>query len=99
MSYSLSVKGDTKAQARENAEEKFDTQVVANQPVHVQDKAAALANLDTSLAMIAEPQPHEEVNVTMHGSISVDGATAGRGVIGVGIGANVWLANKPAASS
>lgn len=91
MSYSFDVKDKTKAAARAGAENFFDKNVLPQQPVHSHDKDAAFKNVDNHLALLAEPKEDEEVVISMHGSVSVDGATAGRGVVGASSGCNVYL--------
>jgi hypothetical protein len=67
MSYSFTFEVPTKAEARTRAEAEFD-RVVAQQPVHMQDKAAALAALDAYLALL-EDDANQDIHVTLHGSL------------------------------
>lgn len=60
MSYAFNVQAATKAEAQTLAEAEFD-KVVAAQPIHARDKAAALANVEASLELITDELPEGQV--------------------------------------
>ena len=71
MSYSLNVNADSKTAAILAAEAKFK-EMLASQPIHAKDEAAAFANLREHMALVKEPSADEEISVGMHGSIWVE---------------------------
>lgn len=70
MSYSFSVQAATKADGIKAAEAEFD-KMVESQPAHKHDKAAALANLTASLALLPDTIPEGQVyRIGLNGYIS-----------------------------
>jgi hypothetical protein len=68
MSYSFQVKAATKAEAKAAVEAEFD-KVVEQQPEHARDKAAALANANASIDLLADDDT-QDVSVSCNGYIS-----------------------------
>ena len=95
MSYSLSATAPGKGEVLMALETKFAEEVLKPQPVHAKDRDAAFANVRRHLALAAEPDAAQDVCVSMHGSISVEGER----VTICSSGCSVWLAQRPAASS
>lgn len=56
MSYSFTVKADTKEAAKAAVSEAFD-KVVEGQPIHARDKAAAVANASAAIDLLADDAP------------------------------------------
>lgn len=70
MSYSFTVKADTKQAAKDAVAEAFD-KVVANQPIHARDKDAALANASAVIDLLTDPAPEgSAINVSCNGYVS-----------------------------
>lgn len=65
MSYSFNVKAVTKAKAKAAVEAEFD-KVIQEQPVHAQDKAAALANANAVIDLLAD-NDNQDVGVSCNG--------------------------------
>jgi hypothetical protein len=72
MSYSFNIRAASKANARERAAQEFDS-VVASQPVHAQDRTAALAALDAYLDLLVDDATRDII-VSVNGSVSYDWA-------------------------
>lgn len=68
MSYSFNVKAATKAEAKAAVEAEFD-KVLDNQPEHARDKAAALANANAVIDLLADDETRD-VGVSCNGYIS-----------------------------
>lgn len=100
MSYSFTLQAATKAEARTQAEVEFD-RIVAQQPVHVQDKPAALAALDAYLALLADT-PDQDIYVSCHGSVGYrwapDDVAERVPLTSVAVGVSAYLGAKQAAS-
>jgi len=95
MSYSIGVLASSKVEARAAAEEKFNSTVIATQPVHMHDKAAALANVDQALALVSEPAEGQEISVSMHGYMSFVGShDQPERITNVAVSTTVSLVNK-----
>jgi hypothetical protein len=73
MSYSFLVSASTKEDATRQIREQFDT-VVLSQPVHVADKEAAVVATQTLVRLLADPNEGDEIFVSVHGSLSWEGA-------------------------
>ena len=69
MSYSISARGATKALALAALAASFDTNVLANQPVHAADKQQALAAAE-GIAGILPDDDSKDVSITMNGWLS-----------------------------
>jgi hypothetical protein len=69
MSYSLQARGATKAEARAALAAKFESEVVACQPVHSRDRDAVLANVDGVLAALADDDS-KDVVIGVNGYVS-----------------------------
>lgn len=96
MSYSFSAKGASKTDAILDAEAKFE-KVVTDMPVHGLDKAAVGDNLRKCIDIVREPQPDEEVTISMNGYIVQSNPTAGpSGVTTVAINCSVSVGRKVA---
>ncbi len=74
MSYSFNVKAPSKADAKAAVEKAFDG-VVASQPIHARDRAAALATASAVIDLLAQPQPDDPLS---HVSVSVNGYVSWR---------------------
>lgn len=68
MSYSFQVKAATKADAKALVEEEFE-KVVRHQPCHARDKAAAIANANAVIDLLADDDTMD-VSVFCHGYVS-----------------------------
>lgn len=88
MSYSFSARAASKGEVMAAVAHQLDN-VVASQPVHEKDRAAAHANIDAALALLNEDESRDIV-VNAHGSI----VTLGDDVRGVSIGVNVSLMDR-----
>lgn len=100
MSYSFSAQGSDKASARKAAEEAFD-KMVETQPIHAKDKDAAMANLDTVMALVIEDA---ECDVAVHcngylswRSVDADGKPTD--VTGASVASSVSLITRPTCRS
>jgi len=60
MSYSFNVKAANKADAKAAVAVEFEN-VIASQPVHARDKAAALANADAVIDLLVDEAPAGQV--------------------------------------
>jgi hypothetical protein len=69
MSYSFSVKGATKAEVKAAVRKYFDEQVVPHQPAHARDRAAAFANADTVIDLLADDES-KDIAVSCNGWVS-----------------------------
>jgi hypothetical protein len=72
MSYSISVRAATKAEAKAALAAKFDETVVATQPVHACDRAAALAAGDAFIDLL-EDDASKDVAISLNGWVSYSG--------------------------
>ncbi|KRQ11924.1 hypothetical protein AOQ73_05815 [Bradyrhizobium pachyrhizi] len=69
MSYSFTVKAATKNEAKAAVAVEFD-KVVATQPIHARDKAAALTNANAVIDLLADDAPDGHViNVSCNGYV------------------------------
>lgn len=67
MSYSFTVRAPSKAAAKDAVSAKFD-EVIAIQPIHARDKAAALANAGTVIDLLADDDTRD-VSVSVAGYV------------------------------
>ncbi len=67
MTYSFHVQASTKAAARIAVAEKFD-EVVAAQPIHARDKAAALTNANAVIDLLMDDDT-TEISVSVNGYV------------------------------
>ena len=67
MSYSFNVQASTKAAAKDAVEVKFD-EVIAAQPIHARDKAAALANANAVIDLLMDGDTRE-IAVSVNGYV------------------------------
>ena len=93
MSYSFQFTVATKAEAKARAAAEMDN-VVAQQPHHAKDKAAAVAAANTFIDMLADDDS-KDIQVSMHGSISFNWDTqtqqeANVDLTGASIGVSVY---------
>jgi hypothetical protein len=72
MSYCIGVHAATKAEAKVALAAKFDEAVVAHQPVHASDRAAALAAGDAFIDLL-EDDATKDVAVSLNGWVSYTG--------------------------
>jgi hypothetical protein len=70
MSYSIRASANTKLEALDTLMTKFDTEVVAHQPVHAADREAVLLNVRNALTFVAEPPEGQEVSITISGYLA-----------------------------
>lgn len=68
MSYSLAVKAATKELAKQAVQVEFD-KMVALQPIHSRDRAAALANANTVIDLLADDDT-KGIAVSFNGYVS-----------------------------
>ncbi|WP_036010805.1 hypothetical protein [Bradyrhizobium yuanmingense] len=69
MSYSFSVVGRTKADAKQAIADSF-ANVVSGQPSHAADRDAAVAVAGAMVDVMTDPADGEEIHVSIHGSLS-----------------------------
>lgn len=95
MSYSFNVKAATKAAARAAVAKKFDEEVVKHQPSHKRDRDSVMANLDASLALLADDDSRDVV-VMMSGSLALENWDHQEtcGITGVTLNCSVGYANR-----
>lgn len=67
MSYSFNVQAPTKAAAKDAVAAKFD-EVIASQPIHTRDKAAALANAGAVIDLLSGDDTRA-ISVSVSGSV------------------------------
>lgn len=90
MSYSFRFTAATKEEASARAAQELAS-VIALQPNHEKDCAAALRNIDGALALLVD-DPEQDIRVDAHGSLSW--LSDPEQVIGVSIGAIAWYVPK-----
>lgn len=73
MSYSISTKAATKAEAKAAIAAKFDETVLPSQPIHNHDRAAALATADTFVDLLGDDET-KDVSVSLSGWVSWAGS-------------------------
>jgi hypothetical protein len=71
MSYSFGVRASNKAAAKEAVAAKFD-EMAASQPIHARDRAAALANANAVIDLLADDDT-KDVAVSCNGYLSWNG--------------------------
>ena len=69
MSYSIRVKGASKAEAKANFTEAFDRDVVQNQPTHKVDRDAQIAHAHNLIDLVREPEEGNELVIDANGSV------------------------------
>lgn len=69
MSYSISVRGTSRAAALSLLAEKFDREVIGPQPVHAHDRDQALAAAEVFVNLTQEPDDQHEIALSLSGSI------------------------------
>jgi hypothetical protein len=76
MSYSFSIKGETKALAKQGVASEFD-KIAYAQPIHARDRAAVLANANAVIGLLADDDT-KDVSVSCNGYVawSIQGDTA-----------------------
>ena len=92
MSYSFSVYAESKTEAILAAQAYFEANVLANQPIHKTDMAAAFENVLQHIALLRDPVEGEIVTISMNGSIIVQEFGVGQ----VASGCSVMVSPKPA---
>lgn len=93
MSYSFSAKGATKAAAKAAVAAEFD-KVIASQPVHAADKAAAIATAEAMIDVTREPAEGEEVRVSVSGYLQWQGQMDEGQFIGANVNVGAFV-GKP----
>lgn len=99
MSYSFHVSAATKAAAKEAVAAKFD-EVIASQPIHARDKAAAVANASAAIDLLVD-DPAMHISVSCNGyvgwreNLREDG---GNDLTAASVSASAGLVVPPAAS-
>lgn len=93
MSYSISFKAPSKAIAKQMADDQI-SEVVKRDPVHVNDRDAALAALDQMMTVVGEPGELEELSVSLTGSLAGQWVNGSLTVI-TGAGVSVWVGISP----
>lgn len=73
MSYSFSVNSSSKDGAKAAVAAAFDEQVLKHQPIHARDKAAALANANAAIDLLADDEGMD-VYVSCSGYLSWSGS-------------------------
>lgn len=93
MSYSFNVKAATKAEAKAAVEAEFD-KVLENQTEHERDKAAALANANAVIDLLADDDT-QDIGVSCNGYISwlVEDSAPGP-LTGVSVACNAYHAPR-----
>lgn len=74
MSYSFAISAASKAEAKASVAVEFD-KVVASQPIHARDKAAALVNAGAVIDLLADDAPGDGFVI----GVSLDGYVGWRG--------------------
>ena len=74
MSYSISVKAATRAEALALLPTEFDRLVVGPQPIHAKDKDAVVANA-TAVAGLVPEQEGRDIVISVNGYVSWKGAS------------------------
>jgi hypothetical protein len=93
MSYSFSVRGATKAQAKEKVAAEL-AKVVAGQPIHARDQAQAQAAADAFVDLLADDDA-KDVVVSVNGSVSWSSDVTAP-LTAASVGAGAYLANREA---
>lgn len=69
MSYSFSVSGANKDEAKENVNKQFDT-IVQQQPAHLDDRDAAQQCVEAFIDALGDPTGSQRIHVAAYGSLS-----------------------------
>lgn len=69
MSYSFSVTAESRADAKTQIASKFD-EIVATQPIHSNDRVAAVTVAETFIDLLQEPGENQRIAVSMNGYLS-----------------------------
>lgn len=85
MSYSFSIKVETKALAKQAVASKFD-EITASQPIHALDRIAVLLNASTVIDLLADDDS-KDIAVTCNGFLSTRGDSADLDAVKVGTAA------------
>lgn len=95
MSFSFNFRAANKAAAKAQAEAEFD-KVVAGQPVHSRDKAAALANVGNAIDLLVDDST-KDINVGVNGRVSWrgDDTTTPLEITGAAVQCSVGLIDRP----
>jgi hypothetical protein len=90
MSYSFSIKADTKDDAGVKVEAELG-KVVANQPSHAADRQAAQDAAEAFIDVVRDPAEGECIGVTMSGSLSWQ---ADNVFTGASVNVSAWVERK-----
>lgn len=93
MSYSFTVKAETKADAKAEVERQFDL-VVAGQPIHKADREAVLAAIAGFVDIIGEPNLADEISIGVSGSLSWNGPMENEDYTGTSVHISARILNK-----
>ena len=98
MSYSIGpARGATKAAVLATLAMMYDERVLAHQPVHAHDKAAALKVAETQLNLVADLSADQEYAVTLNGWLSwVGDYPESHTIMGAGVGCSVTIVTNDA---
>ena len=94
MSYSFSVQAPSKDEAKAAVAAKFD-EVIASQPMHERDKAAALSNATAVIDLLMDA-PDRHISVSVNGYVSwmnVLEAEGSNPLLGASVSASASLVN------
>lgn len=97
MSYSISVKGGTKAEALHNVRMQF-REILHGQPIHTKDHDQAVAAAEAMINVLADDDT-KEVRVQISGSLSWQGDTGKERISSANVSASagLWDKNPPVA--
>ena len=93
MSYSFSVRGLTKDEARAAVAAEFD-KVVASQPDHAADRDAAQAAAGAFIAALRDVADGEYVGVSVSGSLSWQGTDEPHAYTGASVNVSAYIARN-----
>ena len=90
MSYSLSIKADSKDEAGVKVEAEL-AKVVANHPSHAADRQAAQDAAEAFIDVLRDPTEGEQIGVSMSGSLSWQTENA---FTGASVNVSAWVERK-----
>jgi hypothetical protein len=93
MSYSFTVKADTKAEAKEKIAKEFDN-VVSQQPIHAADQSAAVAAGAAFVDVLPDPSDVQQINVHVYGSVGWHDAAEAKNITSANVSVSASLASK-----
>ena len=93
MSYSFTVGARTKDDAKALVEKAFDD-VLAQQPIHKADRAAAIAAADALIYLLGDPEEDQDVVVSVNGYVSWRGDMQDADFIGANLTVHARIAKR-----